>query len=205
MSVVVTLLVLAAALVLLVPAEDPRLRRLVAPGTSAGPAATTRRPPWRGRRDEGDGGGPDAPLLLDLVAAALDAGTPPGRALEAAVRATSATRRGAPTADEEELRRGCGLLRLGAPWDEAWAGAPASLRPLLGPLGLAARAGAPGAALLRDAATELRRRRAREAQRRAAALGVRLVLPLGVCALPAFALVGVVPVVLALAGRVLAP
>jgi pilus assembly protein TadC len=202
-SVVVALLVLAAAAVALVPAEDPRLPRLVAPGTSGRPVASTR---WwvRGRRGEEDDG-LDVPLLLDLVAAALDAGTPPGRALEAAVRATSAARDDAPTADEEELRRRCGLLRLGAPWDEAWAGAPATLRPLVGPLGLAARAGAPGAALLRDAATELRRRRAREAQRRAAALGVRLVLPLGVCALPAFALVGVVPVVLALAGRVLAP
>jgi pilus assembly protein TadC len=44
----------------------------------------------------------------------------------------------------------------------------------------------------------LRRRRNREAEKRAAALGVRLVIPLGACALPAFVCLGVVPVLLSL-------
>ncbi|WP_418606028.1 hypothetical protein [Georgenia sp. SUBG003] len=43
----------------------------------------------------------------------------------------------------------------------------------------------------------------REAQEAAARLGVRLVLPLGLCFLPAFVLLGLVPVVLAAGGAVL--
>lgn len=58
--------------------------------------------------------------------------------------------------------------------------------------------GAPSAALLHAHAAQLRRRRNREVDRRAAALGVQLVLPLGLCSLPAFICLGVVPVVLGL-------
>ena len=58
--------------------------------------------------------------------------------------------------------------------------------------------GAPSAALLRAHAAQLRRRHNREVDRRAAALGVQLVLPLGLCSLPAFICLGVVPVVLGL-------
>ncbi len=38
----------------------------------------------------------------------------------------------------------------------------------------------------------------RGAERRAAALGVRLVVPLGLCSLPAFVCLGIVPVLLAM-------
>ncbi|BDZ51638.1 hypothetical protein GCM10025867_38790 [Frondihabitans sucicola] len=63
---------------------------------------------------------------------------------------------------------------------------------------LSQRAGVPGAALLRSAAAE-RRRDARAAAAMAAErLGVVLMLPLGVCVLPAFLLVGVVPLFVAL-------
>ncbi|WP_434995119.1 hypothetical protein [Arthrobacter sp. Ld5] len=58
--------------------------------------------------------------------------------------------------------------------------------------------GAPSAALLHAHAAQLRRRRNREVDRRAAALGVRLVMPLGLCSLPAFICLGIVPVVLGL-------
>ncbi|MBG6224482.1 hypothetical protein IWX63_001041 [Arthrobacter sp. CAN_A2] len=58
--------------------------------------------------------------------------------------------------------------------------------------------GAPSAALLHAHAAQLRRRHNREVDRRAAALGVQLVLPLGLCSLPAFICLGVVPVVLGL-------
>ncbi|MCU1529607.1 MAG: hypothetical protein JWP75_3370 [Frondihabitans sp.] len=63
---------------------------------------------------------------------------------------------------------------------------------------LSERAGIPAASLLRSAADE-RRRDARAAAGKAAErLGVLLMLPLGVCILPAFLLVGVVPLFLAL-------
>jgi tight adherence protein B len=63
-------------------------------------------------------------------------------------------------------------------------------------LDLARRAGVPAAALLRAAADDVRDDVAADALAAAERLGVRLVLPLGVCVLPAFVLVGVVPVVI---------
>ena len=62
-------------------------------------------------------------------------------------------------------------------------------------LDLARRAGVPAAALLRAAADDVRDDVAADALAAAERLGVRLVLPLGTCVLPAFVLVGVVPVV----------
>jgi len=58
---------------------------------------------------------------------------------------------------------------------------------------MAARAGAPVAELLRAEAARMRRVARAEGAARAAALGVRLMLPLGACVLPAFVLLGVVP------------
>lgn len=65
-------------------------------------------------------------------------------------------------------------------------------------LSLARHAGVPAAALLRSAAEDLRDDVAAASLAEAERLGVRLVVPLGVCVLPAFVLVGVVPVVVAL-------
>uniref|UniRef100_A0A942YEW7 Type II secretion system F family protein n=1 Tax=Neobacillus citreus TaxID=2833578 RepID=A0A942YEW7_9BACI len=62
-------------------------------------------------------------------------------------------------------------------------------------LSLARAAGVPAAALLRAAAEDVRDDAAADGLAAAERLGVRLVLPLGVCVLPAFVLVGVVPVV----------
>ena len=59
-------------------------------------------------------------------------------------------------------------------------------------------AGVPAAALLHAEADELRRAARAEGQRRAAQLGTRLLLPLGVCILPAFIVLGVAPMLLAI-------
>jgi pilus assembly protein TadC len=61
-----------------------------------------------------------------------------------------------------------------------------------------ARTGVALAPLLQSHADELRRGEHRRRQIAAARLGVMLVLPLGVCVLPAFVLLGVVPVLLTL-------
>ncbi|WP_271984395.1 type II secretion system F family protein [Pseudoclavibacter terrae] len=64
-------------------------------------------------------------------------------------------------------------------------------------LELAREAGVPAASLLRSEAA-LERRDARAASsKKAAELGVRLMLPLGLCVLPAFLLLGVAPLILA--------
>ena len=92
-------------------------------------------------------------------------------------------------------------LAIGADWDTAWrsSGAQASqILVLRDTLAFAALTGAPSAALLYAQAARLRRERNRAAEQRAAALGVKLVVPLGLCSLPAFVCLGVVPVLLGL-------
>jgi len=66
-----------------------------------------------------------------------------------------------------------------------------------GILALSARAGVPAALLLRSAADEARREARALGQRRAERLSVTLMLPLGVCILPAFMLLGVAPMMIA--------
>lgn len=63
-------------------------------------------------------------------------------------------------------------------------------------LEFAARAGVAVAGLLRSTAREARRTARAGARRRAAELGTRLLLPLGVCILPAFVALGVAPLLL---------
>jgi tight adherence protein B len=60
-------------------------------------------------------------------------------------------------------------------------------------LDLSRRAGVPAAELLRSEASERRRAARADVQERAQALSIRLMLPLGVCVLPAFMVLGVVP------------
>ncbi|WP_400994298.1 type II secretion system F family protein [Agromyces sp. GXQ0307] len=63
-------------------------------------------------------------------------------------------------------------------------------------IALAERAGAPVADLLRAEAARLRGASRAEGAARAARLGVQLMLPLGCCVLPAFVLLGVVPLMI---------
>ena len=72
---------------------------------------------------------------------------------------------------------------------------PQAVAPVAGAAVLSAAA---GPTLLRGLAGDLRRTEHRRRQIAAARLGVELVVPLGVCVLPAFLLLGVVPVVLSL-------
>jgi len=71
-------------------------------------------------------------------------------------------------------------------------------------LDFARTAGVPVAALLRAEAREERRDAQAAARMRIAALGTRLLLPLGLCVLPAFIALGVAPLVLAMIGSTFA-
>ncbi len=64
-------------------------------------------------------------------------------------------------------------------------------------LDLSRRAGVPAAALLRAEAEEERREARAAAQKAAAVLAVKLMLPLGLCVLPAFMVLAVAPMVIA--------
>ena len=66
-----------------------------------------------------------------------------------------------------------------------------------GVLDLAQAAGVPAAELLRNEAALQRRKARSDGQRTSAVLAVRLMIPLGLCVLPAFMLLGVAPLVMA--------
>ena len=95
-----------------------------------------------------------------------------------------------------------GLLDAGTPVRPAVAVVAAALRSARLPAGLAEvvdlseRTGLPAAALLRARADDLRRARDAAHGRAVRRLAVLLVLPMGLCLLPAFVLLGVVPVLL---------
>ncbi|MGZ4670509.1 MAG: type II secretion system F family protein, partial [Blastococcus sp.] len=101
-----------------------------------------------------------------------------------------------------QLRSVADLLRLGAEPRQAWAATPPELAPLGRVLVRAGESGATVTAALRAQAAEFRagsRARTEVAVRRA---GVWVLAPLGLCFLPAFVCLGVVPLVLGLAGSV---
>jgi len=77
-------------------------------------------------------------------------------------------------------------------------GAEALIGGVVGALLLAARSGLPPADVVRECAHTARRSRAEHTSRRLGRLPVLLVLPLGLCLLPASALLGIAPVVLGL-------
>lgn len=134
----------------------------------------------------------DPAFVLDLCAAAVRGGA----AVPAALVVT-----GRHLAGEEgdALVRVGTALGLGTPWGAAWADAPPSVAALGAALRTGWDAGASPASQLRAAAVRLRHDRRARARVAAGALGVRLTLPLGLCFLPAFVLLGLAPVVLGLA------
>ncbi|MBM7413174.1 tight adherence protein B [Clavibacter michiganensis] len=114
-------------------------------------------------------------LVLDLVAMAMSGGASVPRAVAV-------------------VRRACERAGLGTGDDLAAVGSVVDA---------AARTGAPVAALLGSEAERIRRDAATRAERAAARLAARLMLPLGVCILPAFLAVGVVPMLLAVVSSTL--
>lgn len=199
-----SLLLVAAALVAAPGSAVPR-SRLWPEARAEGRAEPARDPTrWSGRlsrfgsRPEGDG----EPLALaaawELLAACLHA----GMAVPVAVRAVADGLDGpAGTA----LRRAAELLALGADVEQAWQ--PALDCPSTTRLARAARrSGRSGAALAESLSrlaiaqrAELRAQSEAGAQR----AGVLIAGPLGLCFLPAFLAIGVIPVVLGLAAGLL--
>ncbi|WP_338090909.1 type II secretion system F family protein [Planosporangium thailandense] len=140
----------------------------------------------------------DLPVAVDLLAAALRAGAPQARAAEVVGEAF-----GGPLG--RRLVRVATALRLGARPVEAWApltDVPGVERVCRAAVRSADSGGAMAGALDRVAG-DLRAIRAARAEAAAQRLGVLVVLPLGLCFLPAFLLTGVVPVVVAVLGDVL--
>lgn len=131
---------------------------------------------------------PEVPVVvvLALLGAATQAGAALPRALQVVGRAV-----GDPT-----LERVGGALVLGATWEAAWEGVRGGV--VADALRDAWTSGAAPSGALASAGSRLRRGAAARAKVAAQRLGVQLVLPLGLCLLPAFVLVGLVPVLLSL-------
>ncbi len=135
--------------------------------------------------------GVDPALAADLLGAALAGGSAIPTALLALHRAL----------EEDEGDDGLDIvarsLLMGGSWSEAWSVVPERFAPLREALEPAWVDGAAPQALLERAAANIRQSRMREAREAAGVLASRLVLPLGLCFLPAFIAVGVIPVVAA--------
>lgn len=132
---------------------------------------------------------PRLPLVLDLAGCALRAGQPVAAAVALAAPAAGPR-------VEAQLTQVAGLLRLGADAHEAWQ--PVVDGPLA-PVAHAARRSATSGARLaagwEQLAVTLRADRRAAAQARAQRAGVLVMAPLGLCFLPAFVCLGVIPVV----------
>ena len=131
------------------------------------------------------------PVVLELLAAALGVGVSVPRALAA----TGSALGGSGGLDLVRVAR---RLELGAGWRQAWAHTPAVLQVIAAALRPAWEDGAAAAESLRAAGEAARRAQQDAARVAAGQLGVRMVIPLGLCLLPAFVLIGLVPMLLAL-------
>lgn len=137
------------------------------------------------------------PLTCDLVAAGLRAGASVPTALSSAAVTTSGSIR-------TELLRVAALLRLGTSAPDAWRGLVDD--PVLGPVAAVASRSADSGIKLADALTRsaatLREDLLCAATARAERVGVMALIPLGLCFLPAFICLGVVPIIAGVAAEV---
>lgn len=132
----------------------------------------------------------DASVLLAL---ALQSGCGLSEALDevASVAAPGAA---------EDLARVGAALRWGRPMDEAWGYAREVWGPTATAFVVADAVGAPSAQVLLDSARALREGESRRLEQAGGTAAVLLVLPLGLCFLPAFVATAVVPLVAVLVG-----
>lgn len=131
----------------------------------------------------------DTALVLELLAAQLRAGLAPLAALGTLAVALNS----------RPLHMVCQRLQMGSSWGNAWSGSAAAifgeLRDALAP---AYTGGTPSTALLLSLADAHRLSERRAAERAAGKLSVALVVPLGLCSLPAFICLGIVPILISL-------
>lgn len=131
----------------------------------------------------------DTALVLELLAAQLRAGLAPLAALGTLAEALNS----------RPLHAVCQRLQMGSGWGSAWSGSAAgAFGELQDALAPAYTGGAPSTALLLSLADAHRLSERRAAERAAGKLSVALVVPLGLCSLPAFICLGIVPILISL-------
>jgi pilus assembly protein TadC len=139
-----------------------------------------------------------APDAADMLAACVASGASLERATREVAQAI-----GTPAA--ELLAAAAALMALGAPPAEAWAGLAGheATAPIARTVVRSLDSGAPMADALTACASELRDIRRARVEAMAQAVAVKAVGPLGLCFLPAFLLMGVVPLVAGLVSKTL--
>lgn len=120
------------------------------------------------------------------------------------VEAVEGVAKVAPSPLSQRLATVVAAVRWGVPWEEAWALAGKEWRRVGAAFALAEEIGIAPTAPLARASADLRTGAQHDGNVAAARLGVRLVMPLGLTFLPAFVLLTVVPLVVALASQLLA-
>ena len=140
----------------------------------------------------------ELPLTLDLLGVCLRAGMPLVAALETVADAL-------PGPFSDDLHVVAGLQRLGAAPAAAWAEltSDADLAPVARAVARSAESGSRLAAAFDRLAADRRSALASAGLARARSAGVVAMAPLGLCFLPAFVCLGIVPIVLSLFGEVL--
>ncbi|MFJ9689172.1 type II secretion system F family protein [Streptomyces bacillaris] len=178
------------------------------PGCAVGSAAAYGMWRWQRSRPRAGPGGTrekqamiagQLPLAADLLAACVAVGAGPREAAEAVGESI-----GGPVGDL--LARTAAEIRLGGEPAEAWGrlGEIPGAGPLARCLHRAGSTGAPAAEPVSRLAEAMRAERAGAAVARAQRAGVLITAPVGLCFLPAFLAVGVAPVIIGLAGGLLA-
>ncbi len=149
-----------------------------------------RRERWQATRE--------LPQVVALLAAALRSGADPGSALRLVAHAL-------PGPASDRLGGALSRLQLGADPGAVWDHLATDdiLAPLGRALGRAHRSGISVTAQIGDLAEQLAGDQRARAEERARGVGVRAAVPLGLCLLPAFVLLGIVPIVASLLSGVL--
>lgn len=142
----------------------------------------------------------DLPHAIDLLAVVLASGASTSHALRAVAAALEPPLASELTAVERGLALGRDPVRV---WRDA--AARTGMRSLARAMLRALDTGASVADALHRLAAELQAERRLDDEARARSVGVRVAAPLGLCLLPAFVLVGVVPLVGSTAQRLLTP
>lgn len=136
----------------------------------------------------------DVPVstVLTLIGAAIAAGLDVLGAVSAVGKAVGGQ-------GGEELCSVAERITAGHPWAQAWSAVSPRWHPVEGALRPSWIAGAAPGASLDAAAHALASKARRDGEKAMAELGVTLALPLTLCLLPSFVLVGIVPMVIAVA------
>lgn len=134
-----------------------------------------------------------APMVADLMAACLSSGASAGAATRTVAQALDGPA-------SEVLARCVTHIDLGADPTETWSSmmAGTALAPIARAVVRSAQSGAPLAEVLVRVADDLRSARKSTLETAARSAGIKAVGPLGLCFLPAFMLLGIVPLVASL-------